>query len=489
MIPPCRWVVIAIAIGLPAAAADGPAVLELPCGGRLAGRLATATDATATTVVVDSALFARPVEFHADAIAGTRAGNGTAVGGETSTRAEPRLHGLPGRVGFLMSGGDRMLGCLTACEGGLGWQPFGAVRPVRFASRGPAARITYRGLDAIGGLGVVPTREGSGGGWAVADLQVNGPAARDGRLRVGDRIDAVTEGDWGRPVETGPLKADAIRTLLRGPIGSTVRLRVRGDSGVAEDVLLVRDAAGCDDLAGAAAKDALDRAVALQVALAGDARRGPTTLHLCSGEAFGCAIIAADERRIEVRFADGRDRAIPVDQIRAIELSTAAGRPILKQKLVRLLTVPRTQQAAPPTHVIRMIGGDYLRGRLLGIDEQRVIYDVAGATKSLPRQDVARIIRLATAQEPHPSLLAAMSRLEGIPIVVIGGDGRRQAVAATGMDEGAIVGESPTLGPTAVPLGGCADVLVGAAIDEVADAERPYAQWVLAPAPPPKAAP
>jgi hypothetical protein len=49
MIPPCRWVAIAIAIGLPAAAADGPAVLELPCGGRLAGRLATATDATATT--------------------------------------------------------------------------------------------------------------------------------------------------------------------------------------------------------------------------------------------------------------------------------------------------------------------------------------------------------------------------------------------------------------------------------------------------------
>ena len=107
MIPPCRWVAIAIAIGLPAAAADGPAVLELPCGGRLAGRLATATDATATTVVVDSALFACPVEFHADAIAGTRAGNGTAVGGETSTRAEPRLHGLPGRVGFLMSGADK----------------------------------------------------------------------------------------------------------------------------------------------------------------------------------------------------------------------------------------------------------------------------------------------------------------------------------------------------------------------------------------------
>jgi hypothetical protein len=102
---------------------------------------------------------------------------------------------------------------------------------------------------------------------------------------------------------------------------------------------------------------------------------------------------------------------------------------------------------------------------------------------------VARIIRLATAEEPHPSLLAAMSRLEGTPLVVIGGDGRRQAVAATGMEQGAIVGESPTLGPTAVPLGGCAEVLIGAAIDEVADAERPYSQWVLAPAPPPKAAP
>ena len=45
-----------------------------------------------------------------------------------------------------------------------------------------------------------------------------------------------------------------------------------------------------------------------------------------------------------------------------------------------------------------------------------------------------------------------------------------------------LVGEHPALGPVRVPLAGCAELLIGAAIDEHQPAERPYAQWVLSPA-------
>jgi hypothetical protein len=57
-----------------------------------------------------------------------------------------------------------------------------------------------------------------------------------------------------------------------------------------------------------------------------------------------------------------------------------------------------------------------------------------------------------------------------------------QAVAATGLEADAVVGDSPACGPLAVSLGGAARVLFGAAIDEVLAAEQPYADWVLRPA-------
>jgi hypothetical protein len=135
-----------------------------------------------------------------------------------------------------------------------------------------------------------------------------------------------------------------------------------------------------------------------------------------------------------------------------------------------------------------MAGGDYLRGRLVGIDAETVRFDMAGEVKPLPRRDVARVIRLATPDESPPHLRAALASLGGLPLVVVGGDGRRQAIAATGLRVDAVVGDSLVVGPTTVPLAGAAKVLLGDAIDEASAAEPlPYAQWVLRPAPTAKA--
>lgn len=475
------WTCLAVAVGLASPAAASP--IEIVHGGRLTGRVLQTADPTVVRIATD--LFAEPVEFVA-----------AAVRREGAADAEPsRLPGLPGRVGLLTAGEVRLMGCLAACaDGQVGWQPLGCTRPVAFAAwssavgadasgEDSAARIEYRGLDIVGGPGVRLARHGGSGGWEVVDVLAEGPAAHDGRLQIGDQVSTIAEGCGRRIVDLARVKADAVKLLLVGPVGSTVRLGVRREQGI-EEIALVRDGRGRDDLAGAAAKDVLERALVVQQSLGGRMSDGPATVHLLTGESFACAVLGADEEVVRIDLGERGERSIPGDRVRALELSSAGMRPILKQKLARLLTVPRVQQASPPTHVVRMTGGDYLRGRLRGLDRQTVRLSVAGDVKSLPRRDVARIIRLTAADEPPLRLREALADRGGMPLVVVGADGRRQGIAAAGITDDALVGDSPTFGPTTIPLGDAARVLLGGAIDEAATAEPlPYAQWVLRSAP------
>lgn len=477
---PWRALAVALAMTSAAGADDDHVPIALPCGGTIEGVVRQPVAASADTMLVASDLFSEPIELPtSEALRSTEA--------EREATGRLGFPGLPERVGLLTAGGTRMLGCLADCaDGRVGWQPLGGARPVAFAGRQASVRIDYRGLDAVGGAGVVVARHGADD-WEVVDVPDRGPAGRQGRPRVGERVTAIAEGASGHRVDLSGVKADAVKLLLVGPIGSVVRLVVARDEG-SEEVAITRDASGLGDLAGAAAKDVLDRSMALQQSLAGAAARGPATVHLRTGESLACTVLTADEAWLTVRRADQAAITIPLDGVKAVELSQAGVRPILKQKLSRLLTVPRDQRATPPTHVVRMTSGDYLRGRLTGLDADTIRFDVAGDSKPLPRRDVARIISLAPAGESPACLPDALDELGGLPIVVVGGDGRRQAVAAHGIHAGAVVGVNPVLGATTVPLGGAATVLIGAAIDEVPAADLPYAQWELTPAADPKAA-
>ncbi|MFM7413855.1 MAG: hypothetical protein ACKO6E_11710 [Planctomycetota bacterium] len=472
----CPWLLLASALGFAGGDPARGESVTLPYGGVIVGTGPTPPDHGLVRVACDA--FAEPMEFVSAAV--DRGGDAAA--------ADAALPGLPSRVGMLTVGGSRMLGCLAACSaGGVGWQPLGCSRPARFAA-GVSGTIEYRGLDAVGGPGVVLVRRSAAAEWEVGDVPADGPAARDGRLRAGDRVSTCAEGAAGRPIALGAARAEMVKLLLVGPAGSVIRLGVIRENRV-EELSLVRDRAGLEDLAGAAARDVLDRAATIRLTLGGTGSGGPATVHLRTGESLACDVLGADERLVRIRLADRGDVAIPIGEVRAIELLSSAGvRPILRQKLSRLLTVPRTQAGSPPTHILRMAGGDYLRGRLLAIDVETVRFDVAGETKRLARRDVVRIIRPATPDETQARLLDVLIARGGLPLVIVGGDGRRQALAATGMREAALIGEGPALGPTEVSLEPAARVLIGAAITTVSGADLPYAQWVLTPAVPPRAA-
>ena len=64
--------------------------------------------------------------------------------------------------------------------------------------------------------------------------------------------------------------------------------------------------------------------------------------------------------------------------------------------------LPRMQKTDPPTHLIRSKNGDYLRGRVTGMDEKTLKFEVRLESKDIPRDRISRIIWLH-ADELDPS--------------------------------------------------------------------------------------
>lgn len=436
-------------------------------GLRLSGRITTLTDAEIGCAA--RALLGRVVLPRRQV---------SAVEATTS----PRVEMLPGRVGWLESGSTRMLGCVAAVGGGegIGWQPCGAVAAVPLAT-GATARIDYHGGDRVAGAGLEPVRQGQG--WGVAMLAPQGPAARDGRIREGWMIETITQLPDGEAVEAAALKnLDTIRSLLRGVPGSAVRVQF---SAGAEDMgrfVFIRDAAGRGDLAGAAEADVLDkvlRAHEEQMRPQADDPRWPAVIFLVTGDSLRGRIRTANSAGLEAELEVGGVVTIPSAALRAVELTPAGVKPLPRQKMDRLLTLPRMQRTQPPTHLLRTVAGDYIRGRLVALDEERVTLQLLQETKSFPRGDVARIIWLAIADSPGTAAAASERKSPGTPVQLVTAEGRRLTLGATGIEAGMLAGRSPSCGPVRVDTGRCERILVGGAIEEFAPAELPYSQWVL----------
>lgn len=391
-----------------------------------------------------------------------------------------------GRLGMLEADGQRTLGWLVTAgdESGIAWQPAGGGPPVPL---GAAARIRYRGLDALGGIGAGLARDGDC--WRFVDVDAAGPAGRDGRIRFGDRLVTIAQGSGGTPIPTDDLEIDVVRGLVRGIIGSTVVVTTVSATGAEQRIELVRDELGRGDLAGAAPRDVLDRVLAIHDThgAAGEADAGPATVHLRWGDSFLATVVAADRDGLRVRIAPDHEVTIGADLVRAVDLQPASGRPILKQKRDRLLTLPRMQKADPPTHLLRLTAGDYVRGRLVELGESTARLQVQAEEKRFARDQVARIIWLGLAGEPRPEARAAVDGLPGTAIQIVGSDGRRLTLAASVADGERVIGRSPALGAVRPLLARCAEILVGDGIKEFGLAELPYEKWVLTPAAVPRA--
>jgi len=428
---------------------------------------------------------------------------------------------LPGRRGTIRVGPVETAGCLVdaaAWGGGIAWRPAGSetAAPLAGEPEDVSAVVEYvaRVADAVdeggqvevGGIGAA-VNEDADGGFVLTMLSEAGAAARDGRIQVGDRVVAVQPVEGGPFVNAEGLDLQAIMNLMRGRVGTPVSLRIqRGAEDRPKRIDLVRGLIYVADraiLSEALAAHA--RVAAGQLARAGEAAGFSSLLVLRSGDVVSASIISIDDDGIRLRTpatASGGDEEVLVPHrlVRAVELDPRAdSRTIDPDQFERLLTLPRAQRDSPPTHLLRLRSGDYLRCSLESLDEDEVRFTLLGRSKQLPRAAIVRIIWLhpdeidfgddaepVVADEPAAAEVAA----EGLVVQGITADNGRTTLLAERMEGSVIVGASPAFGKARIDTRAVDLVLIGRAVGEVeaeGDDELPFARWRLRLAPLPRA--
>jgi hypothetical protein len=159
------------------------------------------------------------------------------------------------------------------------------------------------------------------------------------------------------------------------------------------------------------------------------------------------------------------------------------------EKIRSLTMLPRSQRQQPPTHVLRSVQGDYLRGRLVSMDTQTVRIAVEANPKGKPlsisRSDVSRLIWLHPENLETPWTPPQPPGGQGLFVESVSGSTQRLRMMATGIEGNLLVGTSPVVGPCRIDLEKIDRLLIGRAIDNT-PRSPPYAQWKLQPAPEPR---
>ncbi len=118
-------------------------------------------------------------------------------------------------------------------------------------------------------------------------------------------------------------------------------------------------------------------------------------MYLKTGDTISCEIKRIDQRGVTIHSPRLDATFVPSDKLKAVELenrSRATRIDIAKRD--RLLTLPRMEKEDPPTHLVRSTAGDYLRGRLVDMDDKTLTLEVRSETRHVDRERVASIIWL-----------------------------------------------------------------------------------------------
>ncbi len=204
-------------------------------------------------------------------------------------------------------------------------------------------------------------------------------------------------------------------------------------------------------------------------------------LHLRSGDKLPCTMASIDENGILFKSPVTDATFIPHESVKVLELlPNAAPVHIAKEKRDRLLTLPRMQRDSPPTQLIRAVNGDYLRGRLVAMDDKNLQVEIRLETKTIPRENVARIIWLHADETDQAASPPADEQQSATRVQAIPPNGNRLTFEAKQVAAGILTGQSKLLGNCRVDLNEIDKLLVGSAIEEAA-AALVFHNWRLTP--------
>ena len=214
---------------------------------------------------------------------------------------------------------------------------------------------------------------------------------------------------------------------------------------------------------------------------------GRRVIHLRTGDTVEGEVKKIDEDGVWIN-AWSADTLVPHAKIKAVELGHAVRQTVIlnRSKYDRLLTLPRQQKGSPPTHLLRSTNGDYLRARLIEMDDKSLKVEVRLETREIPRDRIARITWLH-ADETDPSELPddPFARPPTTLVQAVRPDGNRLTFLVEGLADGTLSGKSEVLGGCRVRLDELDQLLIGGAI-EAASSGLAAQQWKLRNSPEPK---
>ena len=297
----------------------------------------------------------------------------------------------PAAARALFHDGTQVSGAVVKVANGNLWIKSAAIRePLRLAVAGLRSVISLRhdsassDKEADAGSG---SRTGAGGDGRLGTLELDGVRLR-GRLVDGREEPEASCLVW-QPV--GSQLASAIRPGISGRIVyREPPPRKQPQQAAAPGMPAAR-------VARAAVVARAQGGVSVTTTVrAGQKGTGQPSMYLLTGDTIPCEVTSIDENGVSFKTSVSDSKFVAHDKIKAVELvrGTSNAQGLTKAKQSRLLTLPRMQKESPPTHLIRSLDGDYLRCRLVGMDDKRLQVEVRLEMKEIPRERVARIIWL-----------------------------------------------------------------------------------------------
>ncbi len=215
-----------------------------------------------------------------------------------------------------------------------------------------------------------------------------------------------------------------------------------------------------------------------------------------TGDTVDGVVDQIDDQGVKFQSDETTTKFVAHEKMDSLVLNTTVGRVNFDDdKMKRLMTVPRSMKNDPPTHLFLARTGDYLRGRLLSVDDETVRVEVRLEVKEIPRSKIARIIWLhdrpwlekeakgeAGDQEAEQSENADKLFL----VHAVRPDKRGVTFQPKKVVDGKLTGESELLGECSVSLDGIESLLFGKDVGLVALKMRKES-WQLSLATLPKA--
>jgi thiol-disulfide isomerase/thioredoxin len=204
---------------------------------------------------------------------------------------------------------------------------------------------------------------------------------------------------------------------------------------------------------------------------------GQRSLHLRTGDTIPVEVTGIDEKGLYIKTPQSAATFVAHEKIKCVELTASGTFRVDEAKRDRLLTLPRMQKDSPPTHLICSKNGDFLRGRILEMDDQRLKVEVRLETREVPRDRVAQIIWLhADELTGKPPATAPGEDAGADRVQAIRGNGNRLTFVLEKSDPKVISGKSEILGACQVALAEVDQLLFGSRIEQSA-AQLAHHTW------------